>query len=78
MRSHCIPVLFLAALLTAVALPISAQSNPAAVEGGWPVIVGGGLSRFDMEFPNVSSSNMEGPTLWVDWVHIPFAPRQLG
>jgi opacity protein-like surface antigen len=78
MRSHCIPVLVLAALFLAGTLPIAAQSNPSAVQGAWPLIVGGGISRFNMDFPAVSSSNMEGPTLWVDWVHIPFAPRRLG
>lgn len=78
MRLKCISKAFLAALAMAAALPLSAQTNPAAKEGGWPVIVGGGLSRFNVDYPNVSSSNMEGPTLWADWVRIPFVPRQLG
>lgn len=78
MRVKCMSKLLLAALAVAVALPLSAQSNPGAVEGAWPVIVGGGLSRFNVDYPNISSSNMEGPTLWADWVRIPFVPRQLG
>jgi opacity protein-like surface antigen len=78
MRSKCIPMLALAAFLAAAALPLSAQTNPAAVEGGWPLIVGGGLSWYNLDYPNLSSSFMEGPTLWADWVRIPFVPRQVG
>jgi opacity protein-like surface antigen len=78
MRSKCISKFFLAALFLAFALPLSAQSNPAGVEGGWPLIVGGGLSRFNVNYPFVSSSYMEGPTVWADWTRIPFMPKPLG
>lgn len=78
MLSKCIFKWFLAAVFIAGALPLSAQSNFSAAEGTWPVIVGGGLSRFNLDYPNVGSSSMEGPTLWADWVRIPFVPRQLG
>ena len=78
MLSKYISKCFLAALFIAAALPLSAQSNPAAVEGRWPIIAGGGLSWFNVDYPNVSSSYMEGPALWADWVRIPFAPRALG
>lgn len=78
MRSKCIPSLVLAAFFVAAALPLSAQSNPAAVEGAWPIIVGGGLSWYNFDYRNVPSSYMEGPTIWADWVRIPFMPQQLG
>ena len=78
MRSQCISKFFLAALFIAAALPVSAQSNPTAVEGNWPIIVGGGLSSFNVDYPNVSSSRMEGPAFWADLVQVPFAPRGLG
>lgn len=78
MRSKCTSMFFLAALLLAAALPLAAQSNPSALEGRWPLIVGAGISRFNVDYPNVSSSYMEGPVLWADWVRIPFVPRRLG
>jgi hypothetical protein len=78
MLSQRISKFFLAALITVAALPLAAQSNPSAAEGAWPIIAGGGLSRFNLTYPNVKSSTMEGPTFWADWVDIPFLPKQIG
>jgi hypothetical protein len=78
MRSKCISMFFLAALFLAAGLPVSAQSNASARQGGWPIIVGGGISRFNVDYPNVGPSWMEGPTIWADWVDIPFVPKQIG
>jgi opacity protein-like surface antigen len=73
-------MLVLAALFVTAALPISAQSNPAALQGGWPLVVGGGFSIFNMDFPEQpgTTSYMEGGTAWADWTRIPFVPRKLG
>lgn len=79
MRSKCIPLTVFAALMAAVAVPLSAQSYQSAQKGGWPVVIGGGMSVFDMDFPPGSGSNyMEGGTIWANWTRIPFVPRQLG
>lgn len=79
MRSKCIPLMVFAALIAAAALPLSAQSNPSAEQGGWPLVIGGGMSVFNMDFPPGGGTNyMEGETVWADWTRIPFVPRQLG
>jgi len=79
MSSKCLPLLILAALTTAAALPLSAQSNPSAKRGGWPITIGGGMSVFNMDFPpRPGKTLMEGGTIWADWNGIPFVPRQLG
>lgn len=79
MSSKCLPLLIVAALTTAAALPLSAQSNPSAKQGAWPVTIGGGMSVFNMDFPpNTGKTLMEGETVWADWTRIPFVPRQLG
>ena len=80
MRSKCLPLLILAALTTAASLPLSAQSNASAKQGGWPLKIGGGMSVFNMDFPPGKSGNnyMEGGTIWADWNRIPFVPQQLG
>lgn len=79
MQLKCIPLMVLAALTAAAALPLSAQSLPAAEQGGWPVTIGGGFSVFNMDFPPGSANGVEeGGTLWGDWTRIPFVPRQLG
>lgn len=77
MRSKCIPIMVFAALVAAAAIPLSAQSYQSAEKGGWPVVIGGGMSVFNMDFPN-GSTYMEGGTVWADLTRIPFAPRQLG
>lgn len=78
MGSKCISMSFVVALFIVAALPLTAQSNASARQGAWPIIVGGGISSFNVDYPNVSSSRMEGPTIWADWVDIPFIPRQIG
>lgn len=79
MQLKCFPLMVLAALTAAAALPLSAQSNPAAEQGRWPVTIGGGMSVFNMDFPPGSASEVEeGGTIWGDWTRIPFVPRQLG
>lgn len=77
MRSKCIPLMVFAALIAAAALPLSAQSNPSAEQGGWPLVIGGGMSVFNMDFPQ-GSTYMEGETIWADWTRIPFVPRRMG
>jgi len=80
MSSKCLPLLILAALTTAAALPLSAQSNPSAKTGGWPITIGGGMSVFNMDFPPGTKNKdyMEGGMIWADLNKIPFVPRQLG
>ncbi|HEX8712571.1 MAG TPA: hypothetical protein VF730_11905, partial [Terracidiphilus sp.] len=79
MRSKCILTLAVATLFLAVTLPISAQSSASAYRGGWPVIIGAGFSRFNMDFPPSGGKNYEqGATLWADWTRIPLMPRKLG
>lgn len=79
MRLKCIPLMVLAALTAIAALPLFAQSNPAAEQGGWPVVIGGGMSVFNMDFPPGSANGVEeGGTIWADWTRIPFVPRHLG
>lgn len=79
MRSKYFLVLAVATFVLAVALPISAQSDPSAIRGGWPVILGAGFSRFNMDFPPSGGKNYEqGATLWADWTRIPLMPRKLG
>lgn len=78
MRSKYIPVLAVAAIFLAAALPVSAQSSPSAKRGGWPVTIGAGISRFNMDFPPGSKDYMQGATLWADWTRIPLLPKQLG
>jgi hypothetical protein len=78
MRSKYVLVLAVAALFGVAALPISAQSNPSAIRGGWPITVGAGFSRFDMNFPPGGKDYMQGATAWADWTRIPRMPKQLG
>ncbi|MGH9589298.1 MAG: outer membrane beta-barrel protein [Terracidiphilus sp.] len=79
MRSKFIPLMVFAALTVVVALPLSAQSYPSAKQGGWPLMIGGGMSIFNMDFPpRPGKTLMEGGTIWADWTRIPFVPRQLG
>lgn len=78
MLSKFIPLAVFAALTVAVALPLSAQSNPSAEQGGWPVVIGGGMSVFNMDYPPGSGNIEEGETIWGNWARIPFVPRHLG
>lgn len=73
-------VLVVVALFAAATCSVSSQSNPAGKQGGWPLIVGGGFSIFNMDFPQTPSaaSYMEGGTVWADWTRIPFVPPKLG
>lgn len=70
MRLKLIPKLALAALFLAASLPLSAQTVPDAEVGGPPLVVGAGISRFNMDWGHDASGNaryMEGATVWVDW-----------
>lgn len=81
MRSlKSIPVLVFVAIFAAAALPVAAQSSPSASQGGWPLVLGGGFSIFNMDVPQTPSatSYMEGGTFWADWTRIPLMPPNLG
>jgi Outer membrane protein beta-barrel domain len=81
MRLKSVPVLILAALFAAAALPVSAQSNASGEKGGWPVAIGTGYSAINMDWGRGSDGNpriVNGITVWVDWYRIPFAPNGFG
>ncbi|HUA98571.1 MAG TPA: outer membrane beta-barrel protein [Terracidiphilus sp.] len=69
MRLKPAPSLIAAALFLAVTLPISAQTAPAAEQGGIPIVVGAGLSYFNLDWGSDSgvARTMDGPAAWVDW-----------
>jgi opacity protein-like surface antigen len=60
----------LAALFLAAtsALPAIAQVVPSATRGGLPLEVGGAYSMYYTDW----SGNISGPTVWVEWTHLPF------
>jgi opacity protein-like surface antigen len=83
MRSKLISQLTLAVLFLATALPLSAQVAPAGSVGGPPLVAGGGLSIYNMDWkqaPSGKATYMEGVTLWVDWnlYRVPHMPPGLG
>jgi len=54
-----------ALLLLCASLPLFSQSSPSAQQGGWPIVIGGGLSDFATDYHG--SNRMEGISAWVDW-----------
>jgi len=70
MRIKLAPGLIPAALLFAAALPVFAQTGPAANQGGVPVVIGIGMSDFSIDWG--PGKRMEGISAWVD-----FFPRGL-
>ncbi len=63
-----IKVLF-TALFLITGFPAFSQTVPAAREGGLPIVVGVGISDFDLDYgqDNGSERRMEGVSAWVDW-----------
>ncbi len=57
--------LIFAALLMAEVLPVHSQVNPAATQGGVPIVVGAGFSDFSIDWG--PGQRMNGITAWVDW-----------
>lgn len=55
--------LVFAGILLTAALPAISQVAPSATQGGLPLIVGGGFSRFYTDW----AGNLSGPTIWIDW-----------
>jgi opacity protein-like surface antigen len=54
----------LAALLFTSAIPAISQVAPAATSGGFPLVVGAGVSDYDVDWGH---GRMEGGTLWIDY-----------
>jgi len=62
--------LALVALSVAVAFPVAAQVVPSAESGGLPIVVGAGVSGFNMDWGHDQFDRtryMEGITVWFDW-----------
>ncbi len=60
----------LAAVLAIAAIPLAGQVVPSAEQGGLPLAVGGGASRFNLDCaPYIYGSTcyMNGITVWADW-----------
>jgi hypothetical protein len=70
--------LIFAALLVAAVLPVYSQVAPAATQGGVPIVVGGGVSDFSIDWG--TGKRMEGITAWADWFpnRLPTALHGLG
>jgi hypothetical protein len=60
-----IPRLFLTALFVTITLPAFSQTVPAANQGGLPLVVGVGLSDYNIDFG--AGRRMEGVSAWADW-----------
>lgn len=52
-------------LLMCLALPLAAQTQPAATQGGLPLMVGGGVSDYNIDFGG--GRRMMGFSAWADW-----------
>jgi opacity protein-like surface antigen len=63
----------LGVLFATAVCPAFSQVVPAATESGIPLSVGGGVSRWDVDWAH---SKMEGMTLWIDW-RPPYVPAIL-
>jgi opacity protein-like surface antigen len=81
MRFKPISMLLPAVLFLAANLPASAQSHYSAERGGWPLVVGGGASQFNMDWghaPNGNQRILTGVTVWAEWNRLPHLPKGLG
>jgi len=67
-------ILIPAVLFLAASLPLSSQTLPAARQGGLPIMVGAGVSDFEMDFG--PGRRMLGPSVWAVW-NFYNAPRLL-
>jgi len=64
------PEFLLAALLLATTVPVFSQVKPAGEEGGLPIVVGAGISYYNLDWGLDASGNpryMEGVSAWADW-----------
>lgn len=65
MRLNLPPRLIVAALFVAAVVPIYSQVNPAADQGGAPIVVGAGMSDFSIDWG--PGKRMLGISAWADW-----------
>jgi len=77
MSQHLFPKLTLAIFFVAATIPAFSQVTPAAEEGGLPLVVGVGISNFDLDWG--AGRRMFGITAWADWQleHLPGPLRNL-
>jgi hypothetical protein len=77
MSQHLFPKLTLAIFFVAATIPAFSQVAPAAEEGGLPLVVGVGISDFDLDWG--LGRRMIGITAWADWQleHLPGPLRNL-
>lgn len=77
MSQHLFPKLTLAVFFVASTIPAFSQVAPAAEEGGLPLIVGVGLSDYNVDWGN--GYRMIGISAWADWQleHLPGLLRNL-
>jgi opacity protein-like surface antigen len=77
MSQHLFPKLTLAIFFVAATIPAFSQVTPAAEEGGLPLVVGVGVSDFDLDWG--LGRRMFGITAWADWQleHLPGPLRNL-
>jgi opacity protein-like surface antigen len=78
MNSRLIGRLSLAVLFVATAIPALSQVSPSASEGGLPLVVGVGISDWNLDYG--SGRRMEGISAWVDYYprHVPSLLHGIG
>ncbi|MGA3049931.1 MAG: outer membrane beta-barrel protein [Terracidiphilus sp.] len=77
MSRYLFPKLTLAFFFVAATIPVFSQVAPAAEEGGLPLVVGVGISDYDLDWGY--GSRMIGISAWADWQleHLPGQLRNL-
>lgn len=74
MRLKSVSMLLPAVLFLATTLPLSAQAGYSAQRGGWPLVIGGGTSLFNMDWGHGADGNariLNGVTVWAEWNKLP-------
>lgn len=77
MSRYLFPKLTLAFFFAAATIPVFSQVAPAAQEGGLPLVVGVGISDYDLDWGH--GRRMIGISAWADWQleHLPGQMRNL-